>query len=178
MRSIRSTQPGFTLIEIAVVLVLMALLASVVAVSARGMVGGATGEEVIAQIASLETEARQTAEQTGQEVVFVIDQDHGLLRLTTPKQYAGKQFSSYQLPAGYTIERTWVLRRGQQEFVGDLRLQYSRNTEALTWGVTLIEPGGTERSFMIAGLTGQLTLLETDETARNILARLGRRHPD
>ncbi len=172
-------QLGFSLIEIAIVLFLMALLASVAAVSARGMIGGATQQDLLAQIESLDAQARRQAQQTGQPVELVVDSDQGTITISAPDRYGDSMaIARYSLPAGYGFEQAWRWRRGQRDKQSLLNLQYDGMGITSTWGTTIAGPDTEEAiTMLVLGETGQVLILEDDEQAQEILAQVHRRNP-
>lgn len=179
MRRSRRPHPGFTLIEIAVVLFLMALLASVAAVSARGMLGGATQQDLIAQLGSLDAQARRQAQQTGQEVRLELDSDASRVTLTRRGEQKDVMLARYDLPSGYELSQAWSWRRDQRDWESPLVLLYDAQGVAATWGVTVTGPNDEEQvALLVIGATGQTIELEDDEQAQDILAQVHRRNAD
>ena len=171
----RPGQYGFTLIEVAAVLVLAAMLAAVVVVSSRGMTAGVTAEEAIAQIESIDLQARRHARQTGHPVQITIDTHDGSLLLSQEDQ-SDSPIAGYRLPRGYSMPKAWVWRGGQREERSQLVVHYDARGTSDDWGMSLkgSDQGAADFLFM-AGATGQLIQLESDEQARDILAQVRRR---
>ena len=172
---------GFTLVEIAVVLVLVALLASAVVVSSRGMLSGATREEVIARIGSLDAEARGIAKRLGRAVELHIDSDGQRLVLKDPQQPSSPPLSGYTMPTGTGFGDTWQMSRGEPIERDDLIVRYEPDGSSTTWGVSL-RSQGVERQeaseVVVLGMTGQMNVWESDGQARDILAAALRRDTD
>gem|GEM_PF-3529493 len=184
MRRRHERQHGFTLIEIAVVLVLMALLAATVALGSRGMIGGATREDILSQIESIDASARQYAQQTQQPVRLEVDRFTQRLTLSTPDRPDVTPLPSYQLPRGYLLENTWKLHRGERISQNPLVLTYDPQGWTSTWGLALKSPTRSSDEppetdvLLVLGATGQTTRWESDESAQDILAEASRRDTD
>jgi type II secretion system protein H len=179
MKRRRHRQIGFSLIEIAVVLALMALLASVAAVSARGMIGGATQQDLLAQLRSLDAQARRQSQQTGQTIRLELDTDANRMTLTKPGTKGEALIAQYGLPGGYKLTQAWSWRRGQRDNQNPLVLLYDAQGVAPSWGVTLTGPDeDDEVALLVLGATGQAVELENDEQAQDILAQVHRRDAD
>lgn len=165
---------GFTLIEISVVLILVALLASTVAVSSVGMVGGATHAEVGAQIGSLDTEARRVAKRLRRTVELHIDTDAHKLVLRDPQQPDAVPLGGYGLPRGYRLDRAWRISRDERVEERSLVVRYEPDGSSSTWGLSLLardqESDRKPSVLMVLGITGQMTQWETDEQTQDILA--------
>jgi len=172
-------QSGFTLIEIAVVLVLMALLATVTAVSARGMIGGATQQEVLAQIQSLDAQARRHAQETGRSVSLELDTTTNRLTLTQDQQQRAVALAQYELPRGYTLGQAWRWRGDARDMQTRIAVTYDPHGVAPTWGVTLAGIGSDQpTSLLVLGSTGQTTFWENDGQVQDILSQNHRRDTD
>lgn len=164
----------------------MALLASTVALSARGLVGGATSDDILGQIESLDTSARRHARQSGMAVQMQLDTTTGQVTLTESGQSDASPLGGYALPKGYELKDAWRMRRGERVLQPQLILTYDPNGVTSTWGVTLSPPGtpGSEqpatetKALLVLGLTGQTTQWESDEQVRDILAQTQRRDAD
>ena len=171
---------GFTLIEIAVVIVLVGLLASAVAVASGGIIGGATREEAITQIGSLDAEARRLAKQRRRVLELVIDREGQTLLVRDPQAPSDPPLSSVSLPGSQSLTKLWRRSRGEQVEQTSLTLRYEPDGTSPTWGLRIAGPDGQEQtqSILILGMTGQMTVWENDEQAQDILAAALGRHAD
>lgn len=171
---------GFTLIEIVVVLVLVAMLASAVAMSAGGMLNNATQEEAVAQIDSLDSEARRTAKRLGRTVELHIDSETKQFTLRDPQKPSSPPLGSYRLPHAFEITQSWRLIRGEPQNDTALVIRYEQDRTAMTWGLTISDRNAKEDvgSVMILGMTGQMTQWDNHEEASDILAKALGRHTD
>lgn len=175
------TTCGFTLIEISVVLFLIALLASVVAISSGGMIRGATLEEVVAQIESLDVEARRNANRLGHAVELKIDSESRKLTLADPRNPEGPQLGGMYLPRTLELTQVWQMVGDEPDNATDVVIRYEPDGSATTWGLTISNPIQNEglATIVIAGMTGQATThWENDEQAKSILAEAFGRHTD
>ncbi|MBX2851678.1 MAG: hypothetical protein KTR15_08040 [Phycisphaeraceae bacterium] len=168
------------MIEIAVVLVLVSLLASTVAMSAGGMLNGATLGETVAQIDSLDSEARRTAKRLGHTIELYIDSETRRLTLHDPREPNAPPLGGITLPRTFELTQAWHLVRGEQQIETDLVIQYEPDGTATTWGVSISDPNTQEglSSLAFLGMTGQMTQRENHEQARDILAEALGRHTD
>ena len=175
----KPTNSGFTLIEITVVLFLVALLASAVAVSSRGMLRGATLDETTAQIGSLDADARRSAQRLGYPVELHLDTGTRQMTLLDPNQSGSSPLGGYVLPAGYELRDAWRMVQGERVKGDEMVVRYSPDGTSTTWGLSLHAPSEEEPSqasvIVVLGMTGQLTEWESDEQAQDIFAA-ARRH--
>lgn len=171
---------AFTLIEIVVVLFLMALLASLIAVSANGMIRGATLEEVVEQIGSMDQEARRTAKRNGNSIELHIDTETKKLTLRNVDNQIEPPLGLFYLPNTLEIGRAWRLNRGESQSDSVLAIRYEPDGTSTTWGLTLTERNSVEtlNTILILGMTGQMTQWEDHEESQNILAEALGRHAD
>ena len=171
---------GFTLIEVVVVLFLIALLASLVAVSASGMVRGATLEEVVAQIGSLDQEARRASKRLGHTVTLHIDAEDRRLTIRDPQAPDDPPLGGLSIPNAFEI--TEALRLNQGELVGGSNrvIQYEPDGTCMTWALTLSDRHSGEQlnTTLLLGMTGQMTQWQDNGQAQDILAETLGRHPD
>lgn len=176
----KGTTRGFTLIEIAVVLVLVALLASAIAVSASGMIRGATLEETIAQIESLDREARQTAQRLSAPVELHINRETKQFILRAPDTPGEPPLSSLVLSRRFELAQAWRLVQGEPQDDETLVVRYEPDGTATTWGLTISDRNTQDdlASVVILGMTGQMTQWEDHEQAKDILAEALGRHAD
>lgn len=171
---------AFTLIEIVVVLFLMALLASLIAVSANGMIRGATLEEVVAQIGSLDQEARRTAKRSGKSIELYIDTETKQLTLRNVDHQTEPPLGVFSLPNTLEIGEAWRLNRGESQSDSVLVIRYEPDGTSTAWGLTLtdISSGETLNAILVLGMTGQMTQWKDHEEAQIILAEALGRHAD
>lgn len=173
---------GFTLIEIAVVLVLVGLLASTIAVSSGGILRGATHDEAAAQIAALDTEARVFAKRLGRPVELHLDTQLQSLILKEPAQLSAPPLSRYTMPAGHKVSQMWRVSLGERVKGEAVVIRYEPDGTAATWGLTLTSEGESDTSLTsviaVLGMTGQFNRWESDDQVQGILAAALRRDAD
>ena len=173
---------GFTLIEVALVLVLVAILASAVAFSGRGLLRGATMDDTIAQIGSLDAQARRIARRTGLPVDLHVDTDGQRLILQDAQESDSTPLGSYTIPTGYELHSAWRRSGSERLQGGAMVVRYEPDGSAATWGFA-IQPADAEQpdqanAVVVLGLTGQLSVLENDEQVQDIMATALRRDAD
>jgi prepilin-type N-terminal cleavage/methylation domain-containing protein len=165
---------GFTLVEVAAVAVLMALLAGGVALTFAGPVQRMRAGEALDRVRTFDAAARLAARRSGRAADLTFDLRAGTLaRADGPA--AGRREVTYQatLPGGYRIDR--LRATGGQAGGGPIdassglvTLYCSPDGLARTYALRVVGPG-LDQWVVFAGLTGQVTLVEDERAVDAIL---------
>lgn len=158
---------GFTLIELAVVLLLLAMVVSVVTIRVQSMLQRSTLADILRQARYVDTLCRTYAHEHDQPVVMVIDLDGGTLRrLIRDGQEAGEDWA---LPNSWRITR--VLTPQHDRKAGEVPVGFCRQGVSPTYAVRFSR--STEDAYgnwvIFAGLTGVAMETDNDDYASNIL---------
>jgi prepilin-type N-terminal cleavage/methylation domain-containing protein len=160
---------AFTLTELAVVLLILALLAGAVALRLESPLRRARLEDLAQTIVAFDHLSRVYARQHDRSVRIEVDLAQGRLRRTdTRGQDLG---TALELPDGYRVARLMV--RGQDYRTGSVALLCSRLGLTPTYGLLLEGPAGRRQWILLAGLTGETLELETEDDVRAVLAAVG-----
>ncbi|QOV90977.1 pilus assembly FimT family protein [Humisphaera borealis] len=157
-------RPGFTLIEVAAVALLMAILAGAVAWSFSGPVASVRTADVLDRIKTFDGTARLAARNTGRPVTMQFDPYEGSMTRFDDRGQ-GEPFLAYRgvLPSGYRIERVRLPDSPATAGEGRTTVPCSIDGRTPTYAVCL-SGGGKEHWLLFAGLTGQVTEVN-DESA-------------
>lgn len=166
----RSVCRAFTLVELTVVLLLMAVLAGVVAVSFAASVRTARLEDVIRQIESFDHLARDEAVRFDRPVARAFRVSQGaLVRLDPAAQDEGTVI--WRLGSTVRIDRVMVEGDGAAD--RDATVRYSRLGYSPTYAVQLSDTKGNRRWLVVAGLSGSTRVTNDEMEVRHILAQAG-----
>ncbi|MCX5647503.1 MAG: prepilin-type N-terminal cleavage/methylation domain-containing protein [Planctomycetota bacterium] len=160
---------AFTLTELAVVLLVLALLAGAVALRLESPLRRARLEDLAQTIVAFDHLSRVYARQHDRSVRIEVDLAQGRLRRTdTRGQDLG---TALELPDGYRVARLMV--RGQDYSIGCVAIHCSRLGLTPTYGLLLEGPAGRRQWVLVAGLTGESLEPETLDEVRAVLAATG-----
>ena len=150
---------GFSLLELLVVLVLVAFVAAVVVVSWSGVHHGAVAEAAVGRLKFLDQHLRAYARTHRTECRLSFELDTARVRkLYHAKDNKNPSWES--LGRGVRVEdlqSTSDETRGRRV---DIPLR--RDGTSPTYGVHLVGPGERELWLVFAGVSGQVTALETE----------------
>ena len=151
---------GFTLVEVMVAILLMALLASAAALSFSGSLRTARSREALELLRSFDSAARDVARRSNRETRIVFDFSNDTLSRREGADL-DNLVSLVHLPSGYRIE---ALRTAGQSFEdGQAVVDCSGLGISRSYAAHLIGPG-LDRWVLVAGMTGEMTQ-EADEFA-------------
>ena len=151
---------GFTMIEVMVVLLLAALLATAVMASFSGVRQRAQAREVIEEIELFDRFTRQECQKLGQSEQVVVDMSESQLSRVHP---GGQQIQGTPLvlPSNIKIDRAWV--GNQKAEYGQINLICSPQGLTPSYALHLVGPKTESRWLVFAGMSGQGVVVSNDE---------------
>lgn len=157
---------AFTLIETLVVVVLLGIISTAAALTFRSSLQSAASTDAIEQIKYLDSTSRQRARHFNQPVQIIFD----LANSTLSRREGGKRNQdsfTASLPRGFSIDQINIA--GQSTFNGEISLTSSPAGFTPSYAAHLIGPN-FDQWLLFAGLSGQLTLINDEQTVQDILA--------
>jgi prepilin-type N-terminal cleavage/methylation domain-containing protein len=156
---------GFSLIEVAVVVLILGIMAGAVTLRMAGPLNKANLDTITAEAGSFDHLARTTAREQNRPVRLVVDMGEPSLRA------AGEDGQSlgpaYILPSGCKLAKLYL---GNQTFYsGQTAIQCSRLGHTATYGLEIETSNSQRRWLLVAGLTGQIVECENEAEIRGIL---------
>lgn len=149
---------GFTLIEVAAVVLLMALLAVAAGLSLSGRYRQVAMERVVQQLVHQDRLARQQARLTGRSVQLVFDLDQA--KVTRSNAHDTQPAQPWSLPPGYRLIKIFLLGRSVDQ--GQIAVSYSQRGWSPSYILWLSGPENQSTRLLIIGLSGQVMEV-TDE---------------
>lgn len=159
----RSSDSGFTLLELIVVVVIIALLSSLVIVSLSGTLGQYELGLAAESIERFDARARREARRDNAPVMALIERGGSRIQIQSRKD----RHSSVRLPGKVIVKQVRIRRRviaGRQ-----LELQYSAAGTSPTFAIE-IERGNVTRWLLVLGMSGQVVALDREEQVDEILS--------
>ncbi len=164
---------AFTLVELTVVLLILAIAAAAVTLRVHGPMRRARLDDVIAQVQQYDHLTRQWAREHDRPAQLVVDLSAG--RLSRADE-AGRATGSKPLELGsdWAITR---LRIGREDVSGgQVSVHCSRAGLTPTYAMELTAPGGRRVWLLFAGLTGWAERVDDEAEVQDILAAAAERH--
>jgi type II secretory pathway pseudopilin PulG len=141
---------------------LVALLASAVALTFSKPLQAARAREAISQVQFTDAQARQAARQTNRPVRLVLDPESN-----TIARYEDEQRQALAtLPVGFRIAQVIVGRRASFDERADVR--FSSSGLSRSYAIHLEGPA-FDQWLLFAGLSGQMSWAADEQTIRSIL---------
>jgi len=162
---------AFTLIELTVVLLILAIAAAAVALNTRRPLAAARMGDVIGQVEHFDHLTRTAAREQGRAMYMIVDLTAGELRLTDAE---GKSLAMtpLRLPEGFRIRALHV--RDSVAYSGRTAISCSRQGAMPTYAM-LIESASRKQWLAFAGITSQMIELEDENEVRQIIEATGER---
>jgi prepilin-type N-terminal cleavage/methylation domain-containing protein len=160
---------AFSLVELIVVLLVLAIVAGVVAVSARGPLRKVGIERTVDEVVAFDQLTRQFARQQDRALKLLVDLSAGEFKRTDEegRDVLGEPL---RLAPGYRVARLRLA--GQDIASGQVAISCSALGLTPTYAVLLEGPGGRRQWVLVAGLSGQIVGTSDDEQVQDILALL------
>lgn len=147
----KASKRGFTLIELSVVILVLALVAATVTPRLLALRRGDDVRRFKLALPALAGEARDLAHRTGQSVVLRHEPAVNSFSLSTSDEQPDSLGRPIRVPAGMTVQRARV---GAQEFdSGEFEVRFFADGTAQEGGIEFLI-GGARWSFVVDGNTG------------------------
>lgn len=165
---------GFSLIEMTVVLLILAISAAAVTLRIQGPLHNAQMSDVVERVAEFDLLTRTFARENDQPVWICVNLDENQLQRSRKEQDTYKECGrAMTLPDGFSLTR---LMLGEKEYDhGAVTIRFSRQGLGPSYVLRLSGPGGREQWIFMTGVGGQLVQIKNEEEARNILEATKRR---
>ena len=155
---------GFSLTELTVVLLIMAIVAGAVTMKMYSPLARAKLGDIVGQIRQFDAQTREYARQQDCSVRLVLDVNNGEIRRENRQ---GEELgTALVLPERFSIRRVWLA--GDALFAGSASIGISRSGLSKTYALSLEDSTGQKRWILLAGLTGQAVELESDAQIQDI----------
>jgi prepilin-type N-terminal cleavage/methylation domain-containing protein len=163
---------AFTLVEVMLVVLLVGTLAAVAVMSFARPLRAARVREAIAEVGAFDAAARRLARRSGREVEIVIDAYEQRL---TRREQDREPASHLTLPGGLRIEQ--VRSSGDAAHESPLTIRVAPHGWSRSYAVRVVGPE-FDRWLLVAGMSGQVTVIEDESKVEAILARASGRDVD
>jgi prepilin-type N-terminal cleavage/methylation domain-containing protein len=165
---------GFSLIEMTVVLLILAISAAVVTLRVQGPLHNAQMSDVVERVAEFDLLTRTFARQNDQPVWVCVNLDENQLQRSRKEQDTFKECGQVMsLPDGFVLSR---LMMGEKDYEhGSVTIRFSRQGFGSSYALRLSGPNGREQWVLLTGVGGQLVQVKNEAEARNILEATKRR---
>ena len=166
-------RPGFSLIELTMVLVIVAIVSAAVVLNVREPLRRTGMQACLDEIATFDRLTRTLAREHDRPLRLVVDLSEGRLRRTDE---AGReeQGEALRLPSGHRIAELRLA--GQTIDSGAATVSCSARGLTPTYAVRVEGPGGWRRWVLVAGLSGQTWEPDDGKPLADILEALGAGH--
>ena len=158
--------PGFTLLELLVVLIIVAMLSSIVAVQLTGYFSNASLSKAVDRLKMLDSAARRDASvQPAGTIELEFDRSEQILRIAN-------QQSGFQLPTGVLLKAIWLPGPdGRFQTVGadNARVKLSAMGTSQDYAIEFIGRGGATLGVLVLGLSGQFLRFENADDLQELL---------
>ncbi len=161
---------GFTLIEVAVVVVLIGLLAGATALRPIDWFRSAQMEEAVGRLAWIDQQARGYAMRFDRPVGLRFDLTAGTavrVDLETNKP----QSHRVRLPHGFAMKRVVTAHRRVDS--GKVTLPCTAQQHTPTYAVLVAGPSGESQWVVVVGLTGQVIAMDREQGVKEALGLVG-----
>ncbi|MBM4033135.1 MAG: prepilin-type N-terminal cleavage/methylation domain-containing protein [Planctomycetes bacterium] len=164
--ALASNRRGFTLIELAAVILALAIVAAVAVLRLEGPLRRARMGDVVDLVAAFDRLARDYAMTHDRPVWLVVDVPQRRLRRASGEDGADLG-APLALPQGYRVAQVWL--RGQPRSHARTAIPCSQHGLTPTYGLLIEGPAGRRQWLVVAGLSGQSMQVQDEREARTIL---------
>jgi len=152
--------PGFTLLEMTVVLAILAMAASLVAVNYREPVNNARLEHAFETIERLDQRVRNWCKTHNVPAKIRVDLDRGVF--VAEKESGGPlSIPEAKIPNGMKLKELRIM--GENRFGRDTQIPYTSRGTAPCWAYSIAYSGNREKYRFIIGATGQSVPFENED---------------
>lgn len=156
---------GFTLIELTVVLLILAILAAAVTLRAQGPMSAARVDDAAGAVAAYDAATRSAAQSQDRPLTLVIDLSEGRL---SREDAHGRRVDSMPLDLPSSVRLSLWLD-GRRIEGGQASIRVSSHGQTPSYAVR-IASSGRETWRVFAGLTGGTLAVEDESQVQDILA--------
>ncbi len=160
---------GFTLLEMVVVMIIIAMLATAVFVSASGWFRTARIRDGVSQLAFIDRMTRQHAAQFDRQTALEFDLKKGTIMRINDNP-SDRRTHRFRLPGGLRLQQIKTAAEGVTS--GQMAIPCSTQGHTPTYAVLLASPDQAQQWIVIAGLTGQVVTVDDEEDTEHLLAEL------
>jgi len=166
---------AFTLIELAAVMAILAVIAAAVAINMRGPISRARARDLPGEIRHFDYITRASAQSMDQDLKLLIDIPGGRLRRLDPMT-ATEIGRPMQLPTGWRIDQVRIA--GSDEPIRRESAVIACSPAGLTPTYALKLTGPQDRTtwLLVAGLTGESMEVNNDDSIEEIFQTLSQGH--
>lgn len=165
---------AFTLIEILVVLLLLAVLAGISVVSLGGTVRSAQIQDLTRQIIQCDHLLRQQARQVGRPLQLTFDLEAG--RIARVDSAISAQAAPFVLPTPAKLERVVIAADNADESLAMPTLRCSAQGRTASYAVLVTVSPDDHLWLLMAGLSGEARTFTDASHVQDILALLAKRN--
>ena len=152
--------PGFTLLEMTVVLTILALAASLVVVNYREPVNNARLEHAFETIERLDQRVRHWCKTNNAPARIKVDLDRSVF--VAEKENGGPlPIPEAKIPGGMKLKELRIM--GENRFGRDTQIPYTSRGTAPCWAYSIAYSGDREKYRFIIGATGQSVPFENED---------------
>jgi prepilin-type N-terminal cleavage/methylation domain-containing protein len=157
---------GFTLIELAIVILILAIVAAATVLRLGGPLRRVQMGDVVDLVAAFDGLARDYARTHDRAVWLVVDVPQRRLRRASGENGADLG-APLALPPGYRVAQVWL--RGQPRGYGRTAIPCSQHGLTPSYGLLIEGPGGRRQWLVFAGLSGQNVQVKNEREVQAIL---------
>ena len=158
---------GFTLIEMMIALIVLALLTAAALLSFSGPVERARMVEAVEQVKYLDASSRDLARRFGRNVQIVFDLSDGTIQRRDGR---GRE-ASFSTHVASPIRIEAVRTLGERKDYGEISIDVSSLGISQTYALKVTGPQGS-RWILVSGLGGESQVLSDDAQVENIFAKV------
>ena len=155
---------AFSLVEVTVVILIMAIVAAAVTIRIQTPMRHARIEDAAGTIGQFDRMTRLAAREQDRPLRMVLGLPARELKRTD--EHGGPAGMPIALPTGVTVEQ--LLVRGQAASGTQVAISCSSRGLTPTYAM-LVSSGGQRRWIVVAGLTGEVVEVESDQEVRRII---------
>lgn len=161
---------GFTLLELAMTLLIMAIAAAAMALRAGGPMATAQKQDVVARVVYFDRLSRLQARESGHPMVLTVDCWRSSISRSDAEQR--KLVGQLDLPDGYLIGAVRVADADSE--AARTGIVISNEGFSRSYALLIEHPGHWRQWVLICGLTGQAVYPQDDKQIDDIFAETNR----
>ncbi len=160
---------GFTLVELTVVLLIMAIAAGAAVLRLDSPAARARMEDVVSEITNCDALVRNYAREHNRRVCLVVDLSENRLKCMD-EQKEKRLGAEVKLPSRFSISRVLIGRMDINS--GTTTINFTRKGLTPSYAVLLEGKKTQGRWLFVSGLTGQIVEFDREEDVREIFTQL------